>query len=243
MRYTILLLFITGCAAQAGFDPVPLAADKALFEDTLRRLDQTTAGLADVKQAVSENTALLKEVKALVEPVKAEEPVATDRPTIWVFYAPFNRPPCDRLKADIEAGKFDEFDVQDGTDYTPSQYPAIRYRAEDGTFRAILGYDSATLSYLRQRLITKTYSDAVTTSAPVVRQPGPRWNWNGDWTPSYEDAARHLSEAHGIDPSGMSMVEMQAAHDNAHNGYSARPMYSSAPRSYRSSCPGGRCPM
>lgn len=198
-------------------------------------------------------------------PTEQSQPSATDRastaddtasrPALWVFYAPFHCPPCERLKADIEAGKFSEFSVQVADDYQPSVYPAIRYKASDGNYRAVLGYSSATLPYLRQQLLgvaaPAMTSASTQASSSIGRLPGPRWNWEGDWSPSYDQAAQHLRDDHGIDPSGMSMDEMQVAHDNAHNGYASQPMrqsrrvvYTSRPTRYYSSggCPGGMCP-
>lgn len=97
----------------------------------------------------------------------------------------------------------------------------------------------------------------------VVRNPGPRWNWNGQWDVSNDYAESHLLHSHGIQASGLSMSEMTALHDNAHNGTSSTVTYSSPVRTtsnvrystssrrgggrffgvFRSrSCPGGNCP-
>jgi hypothetical protein len=62
--------------------------------------------------------------------------------------------------------------------------------------------------------------DAGPVSVQVVRGSGPRWNWNGDWSPSTQTMVSHLKNAHGIDAAGMSVSDMQALHDNAHNGVS-----------------------
>jgi hypothetical protein len=89
-------------------------------------------------------------------------------------------------------------------------------------------------------------------SVQVVRQPG-SWTWPGNTDASL---AQHLQQDHGINPAGMTPAQMQAAHDNAHNGYGVR--YTAAPavqyrpvirynaprviyRSY-GGCPGGVCP-
>jgi hypothetical protein len=73
----------------------------------------------------------------------------------------------------------------------------------------------------------------------VARRAGPRWNVNGDWTPSLEAIQRHLLQAHGIDPTGYSLDEMLALHDNDHNrmgyrpGSRSRPQPKSSARGYR----------
>jgi hypothetical protein len=51
----------------------------------------------------------------------------------------------------------------------------------------------------------------------IVRSAGPRWNVNGDWTPTAEAIERHLRDAHGIDPEGLGLDDMLALHDNDHN--------------------------
>lgn len=103
-------------------------------------------------------------------------------------------------------------------------------------------------------------------SNALVRQPGPRWNWEGVWNVSPSTAQAHLAE-HGINVSGFTMEQMQIVHDNLHNGYGhlygngaaktttsapvkTQTFYYSAPkkssrrtfRLFNSSCPNGRCP-
>jgi hypothetical protein len=51
----------------------------------------------------------------------------------------------------------------------------------------------------------------------VVRMAGPRWNVNGDWTPTAEAIEKHLRTAHGLDPEGLGLDDMIALHDNDHN--------------------------
>lgn len=118
--------------------------------------------------------------------------------------------------------------------------------------------------------------DAVMKSEPVVTGPvkvaGSRWNVEGNWNYSTAEIARHLEQVHGISAAGYSKSQLEAMHDNLHNGYPAMG-YSSAPkattysaptktysqpttyttrtglfgakrtyRTYSSSCPGGVCP-
>jgi len=80
---------------------------------------------------------------------------------------------------------------------------------------------------------------AETVGTTITRRAGPRWNVNGDWTPSLEAIQRHLLQAHGIDPTGYSLDEMLALHDNDHNrmgyrpGQRSRPQPKSSARGYR----------
>ena len=115
--------------------------------------------------------------------------------------------------------------------------------------------DSLVSSCMPEKNVTRLQS--------VMRVSGPRWNWNGSWNVSNQYAESHLRQSHGIEADGLSMSELQALHDNAHNGYSTSTSYSSQPvlrsspvkvqtssRSnsrrgffrFRSSCPGGNCP-
>ena len=56
-----------------------------------------------------------------------------------------------------------------------------------------------------------------TTTETIRRIGGPRWNVNGRWNPTVEAIQRHLLQSHGIDPTGYSLEEMLALHDNDHN--------------------------
>ena len=56
-----------------------------------------------------------------------------------------------------------------------------------------------------------------TTAETIRRIGGPRWNVNGRWNPTVEAIQRHLLQSHGIDPTGYSLEEMLALHDNDHN--------------------------
>ena len=51
----------------------------------------------------------------------------------------------------------------------------------------------------------------------VSRIAGPRWNVNGDWSPTIEEIQSHLRNAHGIDPSGRDIEDLLTLHDNDHN--------------------------
>jgi hypothetical protein len=69
-----------------------------------------------------------------------------------------------------------------------------------------------------QTLVLATLARATEQAARTVeRIGGPSWNVNDDWNPSFEAIQRHLRDAHGINPSGLSLDQMLTRHDNAHN--------------------------
>lgn len=217
------------------------------------------------------------------------EPTQEDstKPILYVTYANFNCPPCEVLKKAVEEGKLEKFNVIESTDVEGlrTNRPVIRFEwpSSPSGYGIIYGYDTdihdwlinnlpaapmkaqayrdTVISIGKSSIIVPTITKSITRS--VTRGSGPRWNWNGSWNVSNWFAENHLRQAHGIEASGLSMSEMEALHDNAHNGvvqasrYSAPPMtytqqtmrYSSPVRNqsvfrYRSrrSCPGGNCP-
>lgn len=65
---------------------------------------------------------------------------------------------------------------------------------------------------------------SVTLAAQTVsRIAGPRWNVNGNWTPTAEEVQRHLRDAPGIDPGSLGLEDLLTLHDNDHNrrGYTS----------------------
>ena len=73
----------------------------------------------------------------------------------------------------------------------------------------------------------------------ITRIAGPRWNVNGDWTPSFEAIQSHLLTAHGINPAGLGLEEMLTLHDNDHNrrghqhGHGGKPSPKGHTKGYR----------
>ena len=70
-----------------------------------------------------------------------------------------------------------------------------------------------------------------TTAETIRRIGGPRWNVNGRWNPTVEAIQRHLLQSHGIDPTGYSLEEMLALHDNDHNRRGYFPKKKKTPKS------------
>lgn len=71
--------------------------------------------------------------------------------------------------------------------------------------------------------VVKTEATPVITSVEngVVRMPGSNWNVEGNWNYTLVELADHLRQAHGVNVNGKTLAELQAMHDNLHNGYSA----------------------
>ena len=184
------------------------------------KMDQNVVGLTEVKSAVKENTEVLLAIKALVEsnaggvepqktpssdesspppaPPLKEEPV---KPTLYVSTIKFCDP-CNRLKKDIEDGKFSYFTVVYLHDDTWTQgYPVIRWK-EDGKWMYFTregktknrGYDKNVLRDLKQRFGIKqaTYSRPNLIELHNELHGGGSWTWSGD-------LATHLREVHGVD--------------------------------------------
>jgi len=158
---------------------------------------------------------------------------SNDKPTLWVTYADFNCPPCDRLRADIASGMLDEFTiaVASGNGIGGSR-PAIRFRSatSETGYAVQYGYSDTMLRWLKSNLLdtqaemivsrparpsrpaAASHSDMVATHNAL--HGGGSWTWPGD-------LATHLRETHGVD-----------------SGAQSQPVrYSNT-----SSCPGGVCP-
>lgn len=58
-------------------------------------------------------------------------------------------------------------------------------------------------------------------TAEVSRMPGSNWNVEGNWNYTLIELAEHLRRVHNVNTDGKTMSELQAMHDNLHNGYSA----------------------
>jgi hypothetical protein len=89
------------------------------------------------------------------------------------------------------------------------------------------------LAVLKTSLVSSFALAAQEAAKTVSRIAGPRWNVNGDWTPTIEEIESHLRSAHGIDPSGRSMEDLLTLHDNDHNrrGYSTSHSHKKASKS------------
>ena len=73
-----------------------------------------------------------------------------------------------------------------------------------------------------------------------VRMSNTRWTVGRKRSYTLDELASHLAGEHGFDPAGYTKEQLQAVHDNLHNGYSA--LGGQKATASRSSCPNGRCP-
>ena len=73
------------------------------------------------------------------------------------------------------------------------------------------------LAILKTSLLSSFALAAQEAARTVSRIAGPRWNVNGDWSPTIEEIQSHLRDAHGIDPSGRDIEDLLNLHDNDHN--------------------------
>ena len=69
------------------------------------------------------------------------------------------------------------------------------------------------LALLKASVVSSFALAAQEAAKTVARIAGPRWNVNGDWTPSIEEIQNHLRDAHGIDPSGRDVEDLEADED------------------------------
>ena len=89
------------------------------------------------------------------------------------------------------------------------------------------------LALLKTSLLSSFALVAQEALGAVARIAGPRWNVNGNWTPSLEEIQSHLRTAHGIDPGGRDIEDLLTLHDNDHNrrGYSNNHSHKKASKS------------
>lgn len=73
------------------------------------------------------------------------------------------------------------------------------------------------LAILKTTLVSSFVLAAQEAAKTVSRIAGPRWNVNGDWTPTVEELQGHLRDAHGIEASGRDIEDLLTLHDNDHN--------------------------
>lgn len=73
------------------------------------------------------------------------------------------------------------------------------------------------LALLKTSLVSSVALAAQDAVRTISRVAGPRWNVNGDWSPSLEEIQGHLRAAHGIDPADMGLEDLLTLHDNDHN--------------------------
>lgn len=199
-------------------------------EHTTSAVAENSATLREIRQKISE---LNQTVESKIpypqaaqtepqtpEPPKPEETPASDRPDdhappdvvpvrsagvpLYVSIT-FGCAPCERLKADHAAGKFDGFQVIYSTDWQPRVYPAIRYptAASKTGWGVIYGYDGQPTIDRLKRFTSKTATtqSSVMSHSDMVAMHnelhgGGNWTWPGD-------LATHLQRDHGVQTDGV----------------------------------------
>jgi hypothetical protein len=76
---------------------------------------------------------------------------------------------------------------------------------------------SSFLALLKTSLVSSVALAAQEAVRSVSRVAGPRWNVNGDWSPSLDEIQGHLRATHGIDPGTLGIEDLLTLHDNDHN--------------------------
>ena len=173
----LLLLFVCGCAAVEATPKEGPSLPRDVMDAIIRQADNQTAILAKL-DAIESKT---QEIQSAVESQKTEPApeVKTEKESPGVPLYVSTIPgclPCQKLKEDLEVGKFEGFDVQFVDDPNVNLYPRIRYDDPDrpGNSAWITGYNSQTIGFLKSRLL-KGDSDAVGQSSQTgSRQSGSR---------------------------------------------------------------------
>lgn len=73
------------------------------------------------------------------------------------------------------------------------------------------------LALLKASIVSSLTLATQQAAGAVSRIAGPRWNVNGDWSPTMEEVQRHLRSAHGIEPGNLGIEDLLTLHDNDHN--------------------------
>lgn len=151
---SFLLLMLCGCAAVEATPKEGPALPRDVVDAIIRQADNQTAILAKLDSIESKT----QEIQSAVESQKVEPApevkVESQGVPLYVSTIP-GCVPCQRLKEDLEAGKFDGFDVQFVDDPNVNLYPRIRYDDPDkpGNSAWMTGYDSRTIGFLKSRLL------------------------------------------------------------------------------------------
>lgn len=179
--------------------------------------------------------------------VDAPSPERTEKPLLQIWSQSTGCAPCNRLKADIELGRFFGFSFQWMAGNPPERrgFPTMLLAGKYSTGWPVS--DAERLAKIRQLkeaagIESEPVQTATIKKSLIVRRDQPvrmQWNIEGDWSPTESQTRAHLESDHGISTVGMSHQQMFATYDAAHNGRQyairARPVQVQ-------SCPGGYCP-
>ena len=269
MRYALLALIFVGCAENptAWQQAMRITGEEVIVkqDEGLKILREHTTALAAIKAKVDAIPVVSEpERKEVIqsndEPQETERdsqntpsiPVSAPAVRLYVTYADFHCPPCERLREAVKRGDFAGFEVIESESFAGQKsYPATRYQNRDGQWKVRYGYDARLPQWVRNDVETtnRVVSRPQITN-PVVSQMdlvsihnrlhgGGNWTWPGD-------LATHLQTVHGVDTDGIpaNYGTSQVASQRS----SVRLVSRGSPRSWRTvyqtrkACPSGRCP-
>jgi SAM-dependent methyltransferase len=109
------------------------------------------------------------------------------KPTLYVVYSSGYCPPCEKLKADIAAGKLSDFNIVQSGTLKGRSFPEVRFtNPETGLDEFVNGWPNwGFIQGLRAKYGTKAVetvaSPPASRQAPFVEAGGeePMWTWNG----------------------------------------------------------------
>lgn len=195
---------------------------------------------------------MLGEPESEPEAVAVARPKKSRKPVVYVYHSP-QCPPCVRLEKDEAAGLFPEIEfrwMNDLPDWVVAT-PALVWKNRKNVWEYRFEYAGAAKFRAIWRKSMQVIVAPARATVAVVRAPvrmvannyRPRWTWPGN-------LGAHLRNAHRVNTAGMSQDQMEATHDNLHEGRGvmriaqprqSRPVFWRG-RGRSGGCPGGVCP-
>lgn len=171
--------------------------------------------------------------------------IGSEKPLLQIWSQSTGCPPCNRLKADINAGRLFGFRLQWMAGNPPERrgFPTICFAGEYTTGWPVSDVERiAKIRQLKEAAGIESGPVQAVATVQEFRRVQPvrmQWNIEGDWSPSESQTRAHLESDHGINTAGMTHQQMLQAHDAAHNGR----QYAVRQRPVQvQSCPGLGCP-
>lgn len=153
----LMVLLVAGCTTVEARPQEKPALPREVVDAIIRQADSQAAILTRL-EAIEQNTEDLSAIRTVLETKPAEaEPEPEVKSNLVPLYVSSTDgcAPCQQLKEDLDAGKFEGFDVKFVEDPGVSLYPRIRYEVpgSPGQFAWVTGYNASTISFLTSRLI------------------------------------------------------------------------------------------
>jgi hypothetical protein len=189
MRYALLALIFVGCAENptAWQQAMRITGEEVIVkqDEGLKILREHTTALAAIKAKVDAipvvSESERKEViQSIDEPQETERepqhtpsiPVSAPAVRLYVTYADFHCPPCERLREAVGRGDFAGFEVIESESFAGQKsYPATRYQNRDGQWKVRYGYDVRLPQWIRSDVeTTNRFVSQPQITNPVVSQ-------------------------------------------------------------------------